>query len=562
MKKNILLLIISLTCFGSFAQVTFKLNNKGEIIDKVAREKFMKKNNYELLSAFDTIHQNPLKVFAIVGRNKKLGLINAKGEEVTPIVYKSIELDYVRVLYNNREEVKNIVVNKDGLYGVIDYNGKTVINCSYKFLSKNYLKGKKIFMASDASSNFYNFDEKGKLLSTKYNAPQINEINLKERRAQTLRESKHKTDRTSSSSHIKITFKNENKTYSIPKSLGKIVRNIYEKKRAVLYNSNTRLKGLYDFENKKIILNIEYKGLNYQYGPKTLIALKDGKYELFDTNGRKLLPDSYTQIKYENGFYDICKEKCAIYNDQLVQLTEFDTYGQYYANHGYCTYYKDDKEGLIDANGNLLLDFKYDRIDIIKKCETCKVEFIAYTGNQEIIFDHKGNRRTQEEYDQITPISYQDIKIKSGLIRTTKKYKIYPKHEYYLARKGTEFIILDSLLRKVNVPDFDNFKRYRKYHRVLIAKNKQWGLFDLKTNQFIIPMKHSILDPKLGYFYTITDNRKRIVYDEEGRVIFQNAEDLSFSVSNNEKGLWNIYYFRDRRPPLYVDYSGNVMEKK
>lgn len=567
MKKKILLSILYLFCTVVFAQKSFEINRKGEIANKEVRDAFMLKNNYEILSAFDTIHRNPLKVVAIVGRNNKLGLINLKGEEITPVIYAGIHLDYIReFLYQSRGDLKTIVVNKkkDNLYGVIDYNGKTIIDCSYKFLSDYTLKGKKIFMAADSSYNFYNFSESGRLLNTKYDADQIDRINRKEKRARIKSESRYKVDKTTSSSDIHITYKKEGKTYSIPKKYGETWGIQHAHYKAFIYNPKTKLRGFYDYKNNKVLLEVKYKEVRHEREANVIITRNENrKFELFDFNGQKILPGEYDHISYKDGFYDVCNGKCAIYNKDLKQLTKFDNYGKRFAYYDYCVFDKE-KYGLVSSNRGLVLDSKFDRIDIVKPCEDCEFIFLTRKDEEYNAYNTKGERDTNEDYNQIFPLFYEKLWVNSGKISTKIRNKTHYHLKYFLARQDNKLFILDHALQKIKVPKFDDVKRGSQ-DQISISYNGKWGVYDLNKEALVIPMEYKriqSLKRENLFFAAEVDENFYVLFDKEGKIMIPKLKHKPFAIRLDEKGLYEISFFKRGIPSLYFDYAGNSRQQE
>jgi len=107
----------------------------GELIAKAPYSRFLRRNNYQCLTFF-----NDKMLFF---ENEKMGVVNTSLEEVLPAVYEDVQLS---------ENDWNIVAGRDGKYGVLNYEGYTIIDFEYDYIYSIY----------DGYENFYVLKKDGR----------------------------------------------------------------------------------------------------------------------------------------------------------------------------------------------------------------------------------------------------------------------------------------------------------------------------------------------------------------------------------------------------------------
>ena len=218
MNKGFLIVVFIFHCFYIHAQYNFDVDHLGEITNNLEYERLMTDREYQVLSAFDTISKLPLKVYAVAGRNNKFGIIDTNGEEITPIIYDDIWLDYVDIKLNSKQDSKttySIIAVKHERFGLLDLHGNEITDFKYKFMDRNQLNGKNIFVAWDKNINVFNFDSKGTILDTHYNADQLNSLNIQRWTKEGRKNSSIRIDRTSSEAYTNVYLKEIDASFKI-----------------------------------------------------------------------------------------------------------------------------------------------------------------------------------------------------------------------------------------------------------------------------------------------------------------------------------------------------------
>lgn len=93
----------------------------GELIAKAPYSKFLRRNSYQCLTFF----QGEMLFF----ENDKVGAVNISLETVIPADYEYLQLS---------ENDANIIAMRDGMYGVLDCDGHTIIDFEYEYIRPLY----------------------------------------------------------------------------------------------------------------------------------------------------------------------------------------------------------------------------------------------------------------------------------------------------------------------------------------------------------------------------------------------------------------------------------------
>jgi len=157
------------------------------------------------------------------------------------------------------------------------------------------------------------------------------------------------------------------------------------------------------------------------------IAKKDGKYGLIDTSGKELTGFIYDKLEgftgeFKDYFKATINNKKGLINavgETIVEF-EFDDFIPYVfddmmrsQNDGMMRVHKDGKEGLIDKDGNFVLECKYTAIRFISN------ELLVLSESQKVgVFDKHLNEIVPCEYDFIAHTCAKDgfvVALKDGL---------------------------------------------------------------------------------------------------------------------------------------------------
>lgn len=425
----------------------------------------------------------------------KYGLIDFDGKVIVKAKYDEIQsFDYNEGL---------LLVKKNGKFGIVNINGVTVVDEKYDKIESdayyeegsNYRKSGYIVAKKNGDSYKYGFINcKGtKLLDTKYE--QIGRINN--------------------------TDKNDD-VYLV----------VFENGKAGFYQNN-----------KRIIKN-DYDDIGYDENNNCLILEKDGKQGLSDMNGNVTIDIKYDNIyisgKYinaQNGsdieiFDYTSKQKINIENvvginqtsndkysiaimqnekfrildneNQELKNQEYDSLEYLYDN--YFSTFKNGKFGIIDENGNKVIDFKYD--------------YIQKLSNSKVVQAVNNNKNT---IDLIT---------KDTIIVSMPKAQIQIKQNYIVMETENDRRYVDFEGNIIENKDVLNTKLFAK------RKGLKWGFIN-NDGEYVIDAKFDFVTEFNEYgFAGIKKDGKWGAINQDGEIV---AEPEYVIESNNPSFIGEYY---------------------
>ena len=330
-------------------------DNKNVILNSKNEKLFEKYDNVETIKIKNMIsvlsyEKNILKY----EKDGKWGLIDFDGKEITKNIYDSIE--------NLQASEGKFLVKKDEKYGVINANGKILVNNKYDSIKSDeyyseetgYVKAGFITGIKTESGFRYGYIsyEGKKILNEEYNdlvriqeKEKVYLIVSKDGRYGLYENSKKiiNTDyQFIKYSDNGVLILRKNKNYGIAKLDGEIIVDIkyskIEEQGLFLYAENSNEKKVYNSEGKIIDINydkIVYKTDSEEYNVFTLMNNDIIKYGIENSDRKELVKPIYEYIEYAYNNYFIAKDEKG-------------------------------NAGLINSNGKVLLDFKYDILQKIK----------------------------------------------------------------------------------------------------------------------------------------------------------------------------------------------------
>ena len=167
-----------------------------------------------------------------------------------------------------------------------------------------------------------------------------------------------------------------------------------------------------EYEKVEALENYD-EAQNLWYEENVLKVQKNNKWGLIDLNGKELLKPEYDSIITLKGI----KNSLVVEKDGLLGLVnnkgikildpnyiEIQKFGDDYKN-GYITINQDNKYGIVNISGNIILENKYEKIDNIY---SEKYFVIRENGKQKLI-DKESNIILTDGYDEIIQIANQGV---------------------------------------------------------------------------------------------------------------------------------------------------------
>lgn len=209
--------------------------------------------------------------------NGKYGLVGYDGKKLTGAIYEKVE--------SLTNKPGCILVKKDGLYGVLDSYGNTVVDIKYNSVksdefcseTEGYLKTGYIVTEKTSTGIIYGYiDYNGKMLVE----PKYESIT----RA--------------------LEYQNEDDIYLIFMNRGK--------------------KGV--IKNKKVIIKPTFQAINYYDQSDVFIVNKNGKYGFYDNEGDEILKASFTAYSIAGNYISVKKDEDMMLYDLHGNLVNSNNY--------------------------------------------------------------------------------------------------------------------------------------------------------------------------------------------------------------------------------------------
>lgn len=320
-----------------------------KFINQENEEIFKEYDNVELIEIHDNIYEKNILKYEEDG---KYGLLGITGKTVTESKYEEI----FSLGYKEAE----IAVKENGKYGILDEKGNQKIKIQYDSIESDayyteehgYKKSGYIVQQTTADGYRYGYydSEGAQVLTEEYN--QLNRL-------------------TQIKSNDIYLIAAKNGQFGVFINNSKIINTQYQ---AIDYNSDLQVfiverTGKFGAINLKgvEILKPEYTEL--QINGIYMYTVKDEEKKVWDTSGKEVdisfetviqKTDSEYFIKSEAGNYSILNSNFEVVSKQNYKYLEFAYDNCFIATN------EQDKTGVIDLEENVIIDFKYDVIQLIK----------------------------------------------------------------------------------------------------------------------------------------------------------------------------------------------------
>lgn len=348
-----------------------KTNEEEKVVNNKNQEIFEKYDNVQPIEISNEIYESNILVYE---KNEKYGLLSISGEEVTNDKYEEItSLGY---------QPGQLLIKQNGKYGIIDGNGKTIIKNQYdeiqldEYYTEENEYQKAGYIVKTTTGEGYRFGYYD------YTGAQV----LNEEYNQITRLAEIKSDNI-------YLIAAKNGQYGVFVNNSKIINTQYQ---SISYNidmdmfivEKTGKFGAINLKGAKI-LETEYSELKingiYLYG------IKNEEQKVFDEQGNEVnIPFDTVISKTSNSKYFIRNDagNYSIANEELEKLTKQN---YKFIEHAYDTYFmvtnEQDKIGMIDLEENVIIEFNYDLIQLLKGKNI--IQAIDFSTNKTDIYDNQ-----------------------------------------------------------------------------------------------------------------------------------------------------------------------------
>ena len=413
-------------------------------------------------------------------QDEKYGLISIEGKKITNPIYENIDT----LQYKEGE----LVVKQDNKLGIININGYEIIKPEYDnivadgyYSSENGYKndGYIVSNTTDQGYRYGYINNKGE----KILEPNYNELS-------------------------RISYSDENKIYLLCAENGKY--------------------GV--FEGAKNIIPNEYQDISYIDGNDFCIVQKGKKYGVINLQGSMMLQVKYLQIDVNGDYMYVTDENSvqkvydkkgneteispntailstnsnedykihidttngatvySIYQGETKLTTENYSYLEYLFDNYFIASNAQGKIGVIDANGNIKIEMKYDTLQ--KIAETNLIQTLETATQNTTIYSKEFNLVAQMTNATVEKMDNDLIKIYNT--ETTQYFdysgvqkqntEVYPNNSIFAKKENGKWGFVGKEGNVVVDYQFDEATEVNEYGYAGIKKDGKWGVIDRNGN--------------------------------------------------------------------------------
>lgn len=416
-------------------------------------------------------------------QDEKYGLISIEGKKITNPIYENIDT----LQYKEGE----LVVKQDNKLGIININGYEIIKPEYDnivadgyYSSENGYKndGYIVSNTTDQGYRYGYINNKGE----KILEPNYNELS-------------------------RISYSDENKIYLLCAENGKY--------------------GV--FEGAKNIIPNEYQDISYIDGNDFCIVQKGKKYGVINLQGSMMLQVKYLQIDVNGDYMYVTDENSvqkvydkkgneteispntailstnsnedykihidttngatvySIYQGETKLTTENYSYLEYLFDNYFIASNAQGKIGVIDANGNIKIEMKYDTLQ--KIAETNLIQTLETATQNTTIYSKEFNLVAQMTNATVEKMDNDLIKIYNT--ETTQYFdysgvqkqntEVYPNNSIFAKKENGKWGFVGKEGNVVVDYQFDEATEVNEYGYAGVKKDGKWGVIDRNGNMTV-----------------------------------------------------------------------------
>lgn len=553
-KKILLILIIVIALIGIIALITNAIIkiNKNYTLEKITDRNYFTLYKNGKVGVINTSGEiiispdynyiqipNPTKDVFICSKNNSILVLNSKGETLFQN-YEEVTGIPVTGTIGDIPYEKSVLKYKQGnLYGLINMEGKVITKPIYEKIESVPYKEGEILVQKDGKQGVIN-SKGAKLVDEKYDSiigdGYYNQIDYKEAGY---------IVGTKTGDKYLFGYLDKNGKQVLNNEFDEIVRlNQIEGEDVYLITTKAGKKGL--IKNGEVVLENVYDQLEYDTTTDLIKIKQNDLYGVTDLSGKTILPIEFKEISYI-GIY--------IAGTKANQVINYDRNGQEVQNiykkviatgneNYFITVGQNNLYGIINQNGVETTTNKYTYIEYL-----IGEYFAAYNEENKIgVIDHYGNIVLGINYNLVQPIKgtnmIQVSDTESGIleiysanieqIAVMKNAKLYIYNDYIKIVSDTEtkYISLDGkiLTNKQALPN-----------NTLFATSKYglWG-FEDKDGNIVVEQVYDMVTEFNKYgFAGIKEGNKWGIIREDGTIIVEPKYEIS---SNVEPEFIGQYY--------------------
>lgn len=460
---------------------------------------------------------NPMKDVFICYEGEKSIAINSEGKQLFT-EYNTVEpVELNNVAYNLPYEKSVLKCEKNGQYGLINFDGEVIVDTIYQSIeSFSYVEGQ-LLVQKDDKYGIIN------IKGVEMVAPEYDEI---------LSDNYYSEENEYKSSGYIVGIKNENGyRYGYINSKGKLdlkveyndisrVIEIEDDNTAYLIAAENGLYGVR--KNKSKILENEYQSIEYEDTANVFIIEINSKYGVADMEGNIIVPVEYSSIEVKGiniyaqdddvqKVFDSTGTEIDMDFNQAIMETSNENYKIVINTEGSSNYYgvlnsegqtlipteylyieyafdnyfivcgQNGKLGVMDSEGNTVIDLQYDLvqklqnknvIQILKVAETNITEI--YSADMEKVCSME-NATVENNSNYIKVYSDTEIAYYNNDGTQIESAEIFTNNKLFAKSENGKWGFVDSSGNTIVEYEYDKVTEFNEYGFAAIKQGSKWG---------------------------------------------------------------------------------------
>ena len=378
--------------------------------------------------------------------NNKFGLLSLSGEKITKPLYDEMQ--------SLEDKYGEILVKKDGKYGVINVKGTMLVSCKY-----DYVKG-------DAYSKDGSFKDSGYIVGNK----------------------------SSSGMLYGYIDKNEKEIIKAEQETIYRVIEIASDDVYIVASSNGRYA---IYKNKDNLTGYKYINVYYNNGANTFTVQKNKSYGLVSLEGKVVISEQYDELMAVGIFVKASKDGVNYtfdLNGNEVADSKFASLQSTTTGKYFISIDSNYKYGLVDKDKNTVIENKYDYIDEVESTGL----LIATIGTDITIYSASGKEIVSVQRAELTFVgNYIEVEAAEEMYYLTADGKkvdnktVYLENQLYSSKENGKWGFVDLKDNVIVDYQYDEITEINQYGFAGIKKDGKWGVINKDGEVILEPTYES-----------------------------------------------------------------------
>lgn len=322
-------------------------------------------------------------IFICDNDGEKTVVYNEKGSEIFK-EYEAVEPIKLSNLLEEKYEKNAIIYQKNGKYGLLSITGKVILDARYEQIFSLGYKENEVIVKDNNKYKIY--DVKGKqLIKEEFDSIQSDEYYNEQ---DGYKKSGYIVCKTTSDGY-RYGYYDYDYDEVLISDYNQILRivDVADKNNIYLIAAKNGQYGV--FINNAKVINTQYQSINYEKDFNLFIAERTGKYGAFNEKGIEVLKVGYDSLEIKGIYIYTTKgdEKKVFDRDGKEVNIPFDTTIEKTDNDNIFIKYENNKYGVINKEGENLINCEYDLLQIIRN--TNAYQAVNFETNTIYIFNNK-----------------------------------------------------------------------------------------------------------------------------------------------------------------------------